>query len=122
MAVVEYVDYGEEVGYGNLKIYSFLDGSEIMVVQGGIIKSLAYLPSSTALIYTDGSESDETYRYNYALETYDMGTSTSKTLGYLADGRFILSSDAKTLYLIGSYLGSDGKYHYTTYEMNWKNY
>lgn len=122
MAVVEYLDYGEEVGYGNFKIYSFLNASETMVVQGGIVESFAFLPSSTLLIYTDGSQSDATYRYNHALVTYDMGTSTNETLGYLTAGRFILSSNARILYLIGDYLGSDGKYHYTTYEMDWKDY
>ncbi len=122
MAVVEYVDYGEEVGYGNFKIYSFLDQSETMVVKGGIVESFAYLPSSTGIIYTDGSESDETYRYNHALNIYDMGTSTSQTLGYLKTGAFILSQDARSLSLIGDYMGSDGRYHYTTYAMNWKDY
>ena len=122
MAVVEYIDYGEETGYGNFKLYSFLDKSETVVVAGGIVESFAFLPSSTALIFTDGSESDETYRYNYVLMTYDMGTSTSTRIGYLKSGGFILSSDAKLLNLMGRYLGSDGRYHYTTYGVNWRDY
>ncbi len=115
MAVTEYNDYGEEQAYVNLKIYSFADRSETVIVDGGIVESFAFLPSSNTVVYSDGTQSDYTYRFLYALESYDLSSGEITTLTQMATGTFFLSQDSADCYLIDYYLGDDGHYHYTTY-------
>ena len=115
MAVLEYNDYGEEQAYVNLKTYQFSDSSETMIVEGAVIESFAFLPSSNTLIYSDGSQSDYTYRFLYALQSCDLNSGQVNTLAQMATGTFYLSERNSACYLIDYYLSDDGRYDYTTY-------
>ena len=115
MAVLEYNDFGEESAYVNLKLYSFLDETETIIVKGGIIESYEFLPTSNTLIYSDGTKSDYTYRFLYALESYDLNSGEKNFIANMATGEFYLAKNSAEAYLIDYYLGGDGRYSHTTY-------
>lgn len=115
MAVLTYNDFGEEQAYVNLKTYSFSDQSEKVIEEGAIIESFVFLPSSNILLYSDGTKSDYTYRFLYALQSCNLNTGEMTTLAHMATGTFYLSEDSSECYLIDYYLGDDGRYNYTTY-------
>jgi hypothetical protein len=115
LAVVQQKQVSEESAIVDLKIYSMIDQSETVVVQGGIIESYDFLPSSNMLIYSDGTVSDYTYRFNFGLESYDLNSGAKRSISNMNSGEFDLSKNSSEIYLLDHVMGYDGRFSFTTY-------